>query len=74
MSEAQSTQVIDDAATCWLGAWEIDPSTCRVRNGRDIVKPPLQAIYTSTSERMRKREHYFSRLYNAIQISHSLIL
>jgi hypothetical protein len=74
MSEAQSTQVIDDAATCWLGAWEIDRSTRRVRTGRDIVKPALQAIYTVSSERMRKREHYFSRLYNAIQISHSLIL
>ena len=56
MSEAQSTQVVDDAATCWLGAREIDLSTCRVRYGRDIVKPPLQAPDVSKYNRSRVRQ------------------
>jgi len=44
MSEAQSTYIIDDVATFRLGACEIDPSTCRVHNGSDVVKLPPQAM------------------------------
>jgi TolB-like protein/DNA-binding winged helix-turn-helix (wHTH) protein/Tfp pilus assembly protein PilF len=48
MSEAQSTYIIDDVATFRLGACEIDPSTCRVHNGSDVVKLPPQAMSVLT--------------------------
>ncbi|MGE0320355.1 MAG: winged helix-turn-helix domain-containing protein [Hyphomicrobiaceae bacterium] len=48
MSEAKSTYAFDEAASFRLGASEIDPSTCRVHNGSDVVKLPPQTMSVLT--------------------------